>query len=499
MGNLGTILILLATVSFFIGLIGVLKGNVKFLKLGSRKASALFVVASFVVFVIGGFMLPSDTSTTSPASNQQKASNVEEKKTTKKEETKPPETTKETEEKKPAAVVPPKAETPKTDTLDGQLEVHFVDVGQGAAQVIIAPNKKVMVIDGGNNNDEDVMVAYLKQLGISKVDILIGTHPDADHIGGIDAVIDSFDIGKIYMPKAQKDTETFESVLLAVQAKGLKVSTAKAGLELDLDPTLQVKMIAPVDDTNSDANELSAVVRLQYGEQSFLLTGDIGMPTEEKLIQSGENLQASVLLVAHHGSHTSSSEAFIKNVQPKYAVIQVGKNSYGHPTSEVLDRLSNHKASIYRNDTDGTIVFTTDGKTIDVNKHAWVHAAVAKPKTETQPKTQTTPPPATGATATTSLKASATIDNSSPNQNEEVTVTVTVKDQNGKPVNGANVHLNLEFKSKDTPYDSVTNANGVATMSFKIGRAAEGFTVNGDITISYNGTTTTTETGFTPI
>lgn len=486
---------LLAIVSFFIGLIGVVKGNVKFLKLGSRKASALFVVASFVVFVIGGFMVGSDSSTTTPAPDQQKVSNVEVQKDTKKEETKPVETPKETEVKKPATVVPPKADIP-----DGQLEVHFVDVGQGAAQVIIAPNKKVMVIDGGNNDDEDDMVAYLKQLGISKVDILIGTHPDADHIGGIDAVINSFDIGKIYMPKVQRDTETFADVLNAIQNKGLKVSTAKAGLNLDLDPTLQVKMIAPIDETVSDANELSAVVRLQYGEQSFLLTGDIGIPAEKDLIQSGENLKSSVLLIGHHGSDTSSSEAFIKKVQPNYAVIQVGKNSYGHPTSEVLDRLANYKASIYRNDTDGTIVFTTDGKTIDVNKNAWVHKPVAKRKTTTpaQPKTPTTPPPASSGAATTSLKAAATIDNASPNQNEEVTVTVTVKDQNGKPVNGANVQLILEFKSKDTPYDSVTNANGVATLSFTIGRAAEGFTVNGDITVSYNGQTTSTQTSFTP-
>ena len=103
-----------------------------------------------------------------------------------------------------------------------------------------------MVIDGGNNDDEDDMVAYLKQLGVSKVDILIGTHPDADHIGGIDAVIDSFDIGKIYMPNVQRDTQTFQSVLQSIQNKGLKVTTAKAGIELDLDPTVQVKMISPV-------------------------------------------------------------------------------------------------------------------------------------------------------------------------------------------------------------------------------------------------------------
>ena len=379
MGALGTILMLLAFLGFFIGIVGVIKGSVKFLKLGSRKASGLFIVASFVVFMIGGFMLPADTSTTSTV-DKQVSSNVEEKKETKKENTN---TSKVKEEKKQEA-----AAVSETQTVEGELEVHFVDVGQGAAQVIIAPNKKVMVIDGGNNDDEDDMVAYLKQLGISKVDILIGTHPDADHIGGMDAVIDSFDIGKIYMPNVQRDTQTFQSVLQSIQNKGLKVTTAKAGIELDLDPAVQIKMISPVG-TDSDANEMSAVVRLQLGEQSFLLTGDAGVSTEAKWIQAGENLQSTVLLTGHHGSDHSTSEAFVKAVQPKYAVIQVGKNNYGHPTSEVLDRLDNHKVNIYRNDTDGTIVFKTDGTKMDVNKNAWVHTPVAKSSANNQP---TTPP-----------------------------------------------------------------------------------------------------------
>lgn len=495
MGNFGLVLMLLALVSFFIGLIGVVKGSVKLLKLTSRKGSGLFIAGSLIVFVIGAIIVGSDTSITVPIEEKQVASNVEEKKEPKKEET-----LKELEEKKTVSevIVPPINDTSTTETLLGELEVHFIDVGQGAAQVIITPSKKVMVIDGGNNDDEDRMVAYLKQLGVSKVDILIGTHPDADHIGGIDAVIDSFDIGKIYMPKVQRDTKTFESVLQSVQNKGLKVTTAKAGIELELDPTVQVKMISPIDETNSDANELSAVVRLQFGDHSFLLTGDIGIETEEKLIHSGEQLQSTVLLVAHHGSEHSSSEAFIQAVQPIHSVIQVGKNGYGHPTSEVLDRLANHKVSIYRNDIDGTIVFKTDGKEMEVNKKAFVHTPVAKTQTAAPvvvPVTTQT----TESSSVSSLKAIATIDNASPNQNEEVTVTVTVKDENGTAVDGVNVHLNLAFKSKDTAYEGVTNVNGVASISFRVGRAAEGFTVNGDITISHNGTTTNAQTSFTPI
>ena len=489
MGTLGTILMLLAFLGFFIGIVGVLKGSVKLIKLGSRKASGLFIVVSFVVFMIGGFMLPADTSTTSTV-EKQVSSNVEENKETKKENTN---TSKVKEEKKQET-----AATSETQTSEGELEVHFVDVGQGAAQVIIAPNKKVMVIDGGNNDDEDDMVAYLKQLGVSKVDILIGTHPDADHIGGMDAVIDSFDIGKIYMPNAQRDTQTFQSVLQSIQNKGLKVTTAKAGIELDLDPAVQIKMISPVG-TDSDANEMSAVVRLQLGEQSFLLTGDAGVSTEEKWLQAGENLQSTVLLTGHHGSDHSTSEAFVKAVQPKHAVIQVGKNNYGHPTSEVLDRLDNHKVNIYRNDIDGTIVFKTDGSKMEVNKNAWVHTPAATSQTNNPTTTQpvlVTPPVTSNITG--NLQATATIDDANPDQNEEVTVMVTVKDQNGYAVNGANVHLSLSYKSTDTVYEGTTNANGIAALSFKIGRAAAGFTVNGDITVSANGKTATTQTAFTP-
>ena len=495
MENLGTILVLLAFISFSLGLLGVLKGSVKLLKISSRKTSGLLLVGSLIVFIAGGLMLPMDTSTAVPAKDTEISSKAEEKKEIAKEAEKNEMETAEKEGKE-TAVVP--VTTPKKEKLNRELEVHFVDVGQGAAQVIIAPNNKVMVVDGGNNDDEDDMVAYLKELGVSKVDVLIGTHPDADHIGGIDAVIDAFDIGKIYMPKVQRDTQTFEDVLLSIQNKGLKVTTAKAGIELDLDPTMDIKMISPIDETDSDANELSAVVRIQYGEQSFLLTGDIGVPAEEKLIQSGENLQSTVLLVGHHGSGGSSSEAFIEAVQPKDAVIQVGKNSYGHPTADVLDRFSEHNVNIYRNDTDGTIVFKTNGEEIEVNKNAWVSTTVAKENTQMESKEQTPMTTASSAGSVNGLEASAMIDNANPNQNEEVTVIVTVKDGNGKPVSGANVNLKLEFKSKDTPYEAVTNTDGVASLSFKIGRAAAGFTVNGDITVSIEGTTTTAQTSFTP-
>lgn len=354
MTGIASIIVLAALMGFFLGVLGIIKGNVKLLKLKTRKASFLFLLLSLVLFIVGGVMLPSETTTSHEVKQSEK------------------ETVKEiTESPKIEEKVIDKEEVGTVTDESAKLEVHFVDIGQGAAQIILTPAGKVMVIDGGNNDDEDRMVSYLNKLGVKKVDILVGTHPDADHIGGIDAVIDAFDIGKIYMPKVQKDTQTFESVLRAVQNKGLKVTTAKAGIDLDLDSVILTKMIGPLAASDPDNNEMSAIIRLEYGNHSFLLTGDAGVDTEADLIQSEAELKSTVLLVGHHGSDHSTSTAFLQAVRPEYAVIQAGKNSYGHPTAGVLSKITNAGAKIYRNDTDGTIIFTTNGKTISVEKDSW--------------------------------------------------------------------------------------------------------------------------------
>ena len=349
-----------------------------------------------------------------------------------------------------------------------------------------------MVIDGGNNDDEDLMVTYLSQLGIKNVDILIGTHPDADHIGGIDAIIDSFTIGKVYMPRIQSSTQTFESVLQSIQNKGLKISTAKAGMNLDLDSAVQAKMIAPIDHS-TETNEMSAVVRLSYGEQSFLFTGDAGIESEQKIIASGETVKSTVLLVGHHGSKYSTGESFVQEVQPTYGVIQVGNNNYGHPEDEILSRLASHHVNIYRTDTDGTIVFKTDGTTMKVNKNAWKYTGTTQSKGNT-----TTEVPKNNTNVTTPITATASIDQPNPGQNASVTVSVRVVDTNGKPVSNANVNLKLHYKSTETEYSGITNENGIAMIQFRTGRAAKGYTVNGDITVSANGQTTSASTAFTP-
>ena len=399
-------------------------------------------------------------------------------------------------------------DNPDTDLtkIEGNLSVHFIDVGQGSSQLLIGPTGKSMLIDGGDNSEEETVVQYLKQQGITKIDILIGTHPDADHVGGLDKVIDNFDIGNIYMPKVQANTQTYQSVLQSIKNKNLKVSTAKAGLELDWEPGVDVKMIAPVG-TYEDTNEMSAVIHLTYGDKSFLLTGDAETLSEADMLKSGADLAADVLMVGHHGSESSTSQAFLDKVNPTYAVIQVGKdNKYDHPAAKVLERLQAKQVEIFRNDEDGTIIMITDGKELSVSKiptrgaeaptghesdHTSNEAVDRNPAVPSAPQQQENQ--TTGA-----LTVSASVDDSTPSQNSSVTVTVKAKDSNGHPVKGAQIELNLHYKSKDTLYEGTTDANGTSVITFKIGRAAKGYTVNGDVTVTYQGSTSGTQVSFTP-
>lgn len=247
----------------------------------------------------------------------------------------------------------------------GNLRVIFLDVGQGASQLLISPSGKTLLIDGGNNDQEQVMLDYLEKYKIGRIDVMIGTHPDADHIGGLDRVIDRHEIGAIYMPKIQANTKTFESLLESIQRKGLKVKTAKAGVVPDWDEEVQVQMLAPVK-TSDDSNNMSAVLKVTYGEVSFLLTGDAERESEKLMLESGADLQADILLVGHHGSKSSTSASFLERVRPQVGIIQVGENSYGHPKQEILNRLRKAGVKVYRNDLHGTIEISTDGEQIEV-------------------------------------------------------------------------------------------------------------------------------------
>lgn len=244
------------------------------------------------------------------------------------------------------------------------LRVHFVDVGQADCTLIELPDGQTMLIDAGNNDDGENVVSYIEEQGIDRLDIVVGTHPHEDHIGGLDDVIDSFDIGEIYMPKVQANTKTFRDVLSSVKEKNLSVKTAKAGVNIISEEDLSIKMVAPVNGEYEELNNYSAVIRLEYGGKAFLFTGDAEMLSEEEIT---ENIQSDVLKVGHHGSSTSTGEDFLRRVNPDYAYIPCGNdNSYGHPHRETMAVLNSAGIEIYRADEDGTVIFETDGKSLRV-------------------------------------------------------------------------------------------------------------------------------------
>jgi len=266
-------------------------------------------------------------------------------------------------------VTPPVADVVQTTAVNAgaKLKVSYIDVGQADSILIQIPNGKNVLIDAGNNGDSTTLVTYLKAQNVTKLDYVIATHSHEDHIGSMDTVIKTFDIGQMIMPKESSNTQTFRDMMTAMTDKNIKPIEAKPGVKLDLGSEVSAELLAPNSSGYTDINDYSAVVRLVYGKNIFLFTGDAEAQSESEMLHLGSQLKADVLKVGHHG-RTSSTQSFLNLVQPKYAVISVGKgNTYGHPTQEALDRLTGIGATIYRTDESGTIVCESDGASITFN------------------------------------------------------------------------------------------------------------------------------------
>ena len=258
-------------------------------------------------------------------------------------------------------------ENTEESIVDGELEVHFIDVGQGDS-ILIKQNGHNMLIDAGDNKYGQTVVNYLKENGVKKLDYVIGTHPHADHIGGLDDVIYAFDVEKVFLPNITHTTKTFEDLLIAIQSKNLNITVPEVGGVYELGDA-SFKILAPANSYYDNLNNFSIVIRLEYGNNSFLFTADAEDVLEVEMLNSGYNLKSDVLKVGHHGSNTSTTASFLNAINPKYAVIQLASNNeYGHPSAEVISRLREKNIEIYRNDLDGTIVAKSDGNSIKFNK-----------------------------------------------------------------------------------------------------------------------------------
>ncbi|MFA5524003.1 MAG: MBL fold metallo-hydrolase [Tissierellales bacterium] len=250
---------------------------------------------------------------------------------------------------------------------EGKLVVHFLDVGQADSILIQMPNGTISLIDGGNRGDAKLIIDYIKELNIQRIDYLIATHPHEDHIGGLPEIIKSFDIINIYMPKVTASTKIFESLLTEIQNEGLKIKEGKSGVDIIAEDGLAYSIIAPNSFEYKETNDFSIVTRLNYKESSFIFTGDAEKPSEDEMIVKGYDLTAKVLKVGHHGGRTSTSKEFLDKINPDYAVISVEKgNDYGHPHKETIKRLQEKGIDILRTDEMGTIVLVSEGNSIAV-------------------------------------------------------------------------------------------------------------------------------------
>ena len=205
--------------------------------------------------------------------------------------------------------------------VNGNLKVHFIDVGQ-ADSILVQQGNSSMLIDAGNNGDAQTIKSYLDNQGIKALDVVIGTHVHEDHIGSMDYIINSFKVGKVYFPKQTSTTNTFKDFVSAVKNKGLKLTAPSVGSTFKIGDAT-VTILAPNGTGYDDPNDYSIVVKVVFGNTSFLLTGDAEADSESQMLSKGLDLSATVLKVGHHGSKSSTGQSFLDKVNPKYAVKEI--------------------------------------------------------------------------------------------------------------------------------------------------------------------------------
>ena len=252
-----------------------------------------------------------------------------------------------------------------SDGTTSGMEVHFIDVGQGDA-TLIKVDGHAMLIDAGENDKGTVVQLYLKKQGVERLDYLVLTHTDSDHIGGADVIISKFDIGEIFLSDFRKDNKTYRELMDSMKSRNMTFSTPEVGAEYELGDAV-FTIIAP-NDTYDDPNNSSMALILDYGENSFLFSGDCEEEAERDILENGMNLDVDVYQVGHHGSRSSSTEEFLDAMSPEYAVISCEEgNSYGHPHAQTLNNLRARRIKVFRTDEQGSIIAGSDGTDITWN------------------------------------------------------------------------------------------------------------------------------------
>ncbi len=273
----------------------------------------------------------------------------------------------------------PAAPVPFPENSDG-LTVHFIDVGQADCTLLLCDGQS-MLIDGGNVEDSDLVVAYLQDLGLTKLNYVVNTHAHEDHVGGLPAVLAVYETENLWCPVEEYDSKCFEDFLYYADQQELELICPNPGDVFALGST-QITVLGPMKD-DYDTNNSSIILRADYGQTSFLFSGDAELEAETDVLDAGFDISCTVMKAGHHGSDTSNSYRWLREANPAYVVIPVGTdNSYGHPHEEVLSRFRDADIIVYRTDLQGHIVCTSDGT--DVTFETGRYAAVTNPTEKTE-------------------------------------------------------------------------------------------------------------------
>lgn len=248
----------------------------------------------------------------------------------------------------------------------GNLTVHFIDVGQGDSMLVRTGDKN-MLIDGGRRDAGPKLSSYLKSQGVTTIDVLVSTHPHADHIGGLLTILKEYPVKRVVDSGTVHPSQTYESYLKLIDQLDIPYTVGEAGQTIGLSPGVNVEVLAPPASKNKGGiNENSIVLKVTHGNVTFLLMGDAGITEEMYLMSSGYDLKSDVYKVPHHGSRHSANVSFIYRVMPEVSVIEVGPNKYGHPAPKTLAILKDAGSVIYSTDLNGNVVVTSDGRSFTV-------------------------------------------------------------------------------------------------------------------------------------